>query len=430
MAVFKCKMCGASLEVADKATTATCDYCGSLQTLPKLSDDKVSKLHERAGHFRRNNEFDKAISVYEQILDEDPTDAETYWSLVLCRYGVEYVEDPVTGKRIPTVNRAQFTSIFDDDNYKMATQYADLSQKVIYEDEATAINEIQKGILAISQSETPFDIFICYKETDELGQRTRDSVYANDLYHQLTQEGFKVFYAPITLEDKLGEAYEPYIFAALNSAKVMVVIGTRPEYFEAVWVKNEWSRFLSLIKNGQKKVLIPAYSGMDPYDLPKEFSHLQAQDMTKLGFMPDLIRGIKKIVGVSSSSTGTSGNTASAAGSSSTTAESVSHHMEQIGKELGTEFRNTAQTLLKKANTFLENQRTEHTSAPASTDQQGEAGHATENNLPVSAKKAELEKKRNVNVVIGIAFLFIFWPVSLFFFWHAYKAISQLKKLP
>ena len=76
MAVFKCKMCGASLEVADKATTATCDYCGSLQTLPKLSDDKVSKLHERAGHFRRNNEFDKAISVYEQILDEDPTDAE------------------------------------------------------------------------------------------------------------------------------------------------------------------------------------------------------------------------------------------------------------------------------------------------------------------------------------------------------------------
>jgi hypothetical protein len=35
---------------------------------------------------------------------------------------------------------------------------------------------------------------------------------------------------------------------------------------------------------------------MDPYDLPEEFSHLQAQDMSKLGFMQDLIRGIKKIV--------------------------------------------------------------------------------------------------------------------------------------
>jgi hypothetical protein len=34
---------------------------------------------------------------------------------------------------------------------------------------------------------------------------------------------------------------------------------------------------------------------MDPYDLPQEFSHLQAQDMSKLGFMQDLIRGINKI---------------------------------------------------------------------------------------------------------------------------------------
>ena len=119
---------------------------------------------------------------------------------------------------------------------------------------------------------------------------------SNDLYHQLTQEGFKVFFSRITLEDKLGSAYEPYIFAALNSAKVMVVLGTKPEYFQAVYVKNEWSRYLSLIKQGQKKMLIPAYRDMDPYDLPEEFSHLQAQDMSRLGFMLDLIRGVKKIV--------------------------------------------------------------------------------------------------------------------------------------
>ena len=105
-----------------------------------------------------------------------------------------------------------------------------------------------------------------------------------------------MFFARITLEDKLGTAYEPYIFAALNSAKVMVVLGTKPEYFNAVWVKNEWSRYLALVKNsGGKKMLIPAYKDMDPYDLPEEFSHLQAQDMSKLGFMQDLIRGIKKI---------------------------------------------------------------------------------------------------------------------------------------
>lgn len=295
MSIFKCKMCGGTLEINNNETVGICEYCGTNQTLPKLDDDKKINLYDRANHFRRNNDYDKAMSIYENILNEDKTDAEAYWSLVLCRYGIEYVEDPATHKRVPTVNRAQFTSVFMDEDYKSAIEYADPVQKSVYEEEAKAIDEIQKGILAISQKEEPFDVFICYKETDNNGRRTPDSVLANDLYHQLTQEGFKVFFARITLEDKLGSAYEPYIFAALNSAKVMVVLGTKPEFFKAVWVRNEWSRYLALIKQGQKKMLIPAYKDMDTYDLPEEFSHLQAQDMSKLGFMQDLIRVIKKI---------------------------------------------------------------------------------------------------------------------------------------
>ena len=296
MAIFKCKICGGALEIDSTQTVATCEYCGTKQTLPNLDDERRANLYDRANHFRRNNDFDKAMGIYESILNEDNTDAEAYWSIVLCRYGIEYVEDPATHKRIPTVNRAQFTSIFDDEDYKSAIANADGYQREIYESEATAINEIQKGILAISQKEEPFDVFICYKETDTNGRRTQDSVLATELYGELIREGFKVFFSRITLEDKLGAAYEPYIFAALHSAKVMVVIGTRPDHFNAVWVKNEWSRFLALIKNGEKKTLIPAYRDMEPYDLPEEFSHLQAQDMSKLGFMQDLVRGIRKIV--------------------------------------------------------------------------------------------------------------------------------------
>lgn len=297
MAVFKCKMCGGDLEITAGESVAECQYCGSKQTLPRFDSERKANLYDRANHFRRNNEFDKAEGIYEQILNEDLTDAEAYWSLVLCRYGIEYVEDPATHKRIPTVNRAQYTSVFADENYKKAVEYAaDTIQRELYEAEAKAIDEIQRGILEISEKEDPFDVFICYKETDAQGRRTPDSVLANELYHELTNEGFKVFFSRITLEDKLGTAYEPYIFAALHSAKVMVVLGTKPEYFNAVWVKNEWSRYLALIRSGEKKTLIPAYRDMDPYDLPEEFSHLQAQDMSKLGFMPDLVRGIRKIV--------------------------------------------------------------------------------------------------------------------------------------
>lgn len=296
MAIFKCKMCGGDLNVTGETGVAECEYCGTQQTIPKLNDEKRMNLYDRANHFRRNNEFDKAMSIYESILEEDHTDAEAYWSLILCKYGIEYVEDPSSHKRVPTCNRTQFTSIFDDVDYQSALKYADPNQKRIYETEAKAIDEIQKGILEISQKEEPFDIFICYKETDNHGRRTPDSVLATELYHELTEIGFKVFFSRITLEDKLGSAYEPYIFAALNSSKVMVVLGTRAEYFNAVWVKNEWNRYLALIRQGAKKTLIPAYKDMDPYDLPEEFSHLQALDMSKLGFMQDLTYGIQKLV--------------------------------------------------------------------------------------------------------------------------------------
>lgn len=146
MSIFKCKMCDGELQINPGESVAVCEYCGTTQTLPKLDDDRRTNLYDRANHFRRNNDFDKAAGIYEQILNKDKTDAEAYWSLVLCRYGIEYVEDPATHKRVPTVNRAQYTSIFDDEDYKAAIQYADAAQRVVYEAKARAINEIQKGI--------------------------------------------------------------------------------------------------------------------------------------------------------------------------------------------------------------------------------------------------------------------------------------------
>lgn len=296
MAIFKCKMCGGSLEIAEGMTVCECEYCGTQQTLPKNHDDVLANNFNRANNLRMKSEFDKAQEIYEKIVGNNPNESEAYWGIVLCKYGIEYVEDPATLKKIPTCHRTQLESVMTDVDYQSAIKNADAVQRGVYEREAAAIDKLQKDILAIVHNEQPFDVFICYKESDENGRRTPDSVIANDIYHQLTNEGFKVFYAAITLEDKLGQEYEPYIFAALSSAKVMLCIGTRPEYFNAVWVKNEWSRYLKLMKSDRSKLLIPCYKDMDAYDLPEEFSHLQAQDMGKVGFINDVIRGIKKVV--------------------------------------------------------------------------------------------------------------------------------------
>ena len=234
MAIIKCKMCGGDLVIEQGSTVAECEYCGTMQTVPNVDDEKKVTLFVRANRLRANNEFDKASGVYEAIVADFPEEAEAYWGLVLCKYGIEYVDDPATAKKIPTCHRSSFDSVMDDNNFELTLEYADVVARKVYREEAKQIEEIRKGIIEVSSKEEPYDIFICYKETDENGDRTIDSVLAQDIYDALTEKGYRTFFARITLEDKLGMEYEPYIFAALNSAKIMLAVGTDYEYYNAV----------------------------------------------------------------------------------------------------------------------------------------------------------------------------------------------------
>ncbi len=294
--VFKCKMCGGDITPKQGTNIGICSYCKSTMTLPNLENEKIVNLYNRANDLRLANRFDEAKEIYEKILLINNAEIEAHWGILLCRYGIEYVDDPNTNKKIPTCHRTIDSSILVDADFKFIKKEAYGEALELYKNEAKVIDEIQNGILSISKKEKPYDVFICYKETDEAGERTKDSVIAEDIYDKLVLQGLKVFFARITLESKLGMEYEPYIYSALKSAKVMLVVGTKEEHFNAVWVKNEWLRFLEMMKTNKEKHLIPVYSGIDAYKLPEEFAMLQAQNMDKIGAMQDIVRGIKKIL--------------------------------------------------------------------------------------------------------------------------------------
>ena len=297
-AILKCKMCGGDIEVSQDMTVGKCLFCGSTMTLPRIDSDKKARLFNRANEYRLNNEFDKAYDAYKTITEEDEQEAEAYWGMILSEYGVEYVEDPTSGKRIPTCHRTQIQSILDNTNYKLALQYSNGESKFVYQDEAEILDKVQRKIFSVSSQIEPFDVFICYKESEDgTGERTRDSVLAESIYNEYEKQGVRTFFSRISLEEHLGENYEPYIYAALKSARVMIVVSTTSEHVEAVWVKNEWSRFLHFMEEDNSKVLIPAYEDMNPYDFPKSLSGFQMQDMSKVGAIQDLVRGTKKILG-------------------------------------------------------------------------------------------------------------------------------------
>ena len=140
MAVFKCKMCGGDLEIVNGESVCECEYCGTKQTIPTTDSEKLTNLYNRANRLRFNNEFDKAAGIFENITAEYPEEAEAYWGLCLCKYGIEYVDDPATAKKIPTCHRTSLESIFDDSNFELAQEYADSVAQRLYREEAKEID--------------------------------------------------------------------------------------------------------------------------------------------------------------------------------------------------------------------------------------------------------------------------------------------------
>ncbi len=290
--VLNCQCCGAPLKIT--GSVCECEYCSSINIIGGAAANYINQLN-RANKLRQQCEFDPAYNIYDTILSENTPSVDVLWSQALCEYGIEYVPDPVSSKYFPTLHRIKEISFLDSRCFTEAMELANDEQKEQLKKSAEEIERIQKEYLNIAANEKPYDVFICYKETDtKSGEMTEDTKLAEELYFELSNFGFKVFFARETLKDKLSVNYEPYIFAALKSARAMAVIGSKAEYFTSVWVKNEWGRFLKLTEtHPEKKMFFACYN---PEEMPRAFASKQAQLLGEDGAIKNLAANIVKFL--------------------------------------------------------------------------------------------------------------------------------------
>ena len=274
MGGLKCKMCRSNLDIEDSITVCKCEKCGTSQTVPDIEDDKELKLFERAGRLRFNCDFDKAAGIYNTITDSYPEEAEGYWGLILCKYGIEYA-DNASGKKVPVCHRISYDSVMDDEDFELVMENSDSESRAIFREEAKIIEENRKKYIQIAESEQPYDIYISYRAKDDNGDKTAVSEIAGHLYNKLTSARYRVFLSEAALKGKKQSDCEPYIYSALNSANVMLALGTSYDDYNNVWVKNEWNRYLEIAEKNKNKCLIPCYKDVDEYDIPKEFAGLK-----------------------------------------------------------------------------------------------------------------------------------------------------------
>jgi len=290
--VTKCYSCGGEIIFADGSNTVQCEYCGRTNARPKSQPTEL-ELMKYSNERLSFGEFDEAEVGYRKVLQRTPDEHEARWGLLLCKYGVRYVEDIKTGQRLPTCRRALLTSFCAEPDFRLAYEAAPTAVRMEYEKDGRYIDDIQKEIRRLkTKREMAYDIFLCYKETDGNKKRTQDSMLAQNLKLSLQRllPHVHIFYAPDSLRKSPGSSYEATIYCALESSKVMLLLATKPHYLQTTWVKSEWKRFLDRMDSGEDKLIIPIYRDFNPEELPEEFNDrfIQGLDMRDPRFMYDL----------------------------------------------------------------------------------------------------------------------------------------------
>ncbi len=297
---IRCSCCGGcEIKPMEEKNLGVCSHCGATVLMPRGNEEIIGLLNT-AYLQRESYDFDSAIKTYEYALSKDGNEKATLEGLLLAKFGIEYVKDPRSKKLVPTCHRTHFTSIFEDDTYLALLDFCDEEEKEVLNKKVQEIDKLQKAIAKQLEKEEDYDVFISYKATDENGEKTEDSVIARNIYDKLTKQNYKVFLAEKTLEDRLGSDYEPIIFKAIHTSKIFVLVGTKKEYVDSVWVKNEWTRFIDRIKTDKElsqQSFIPVFKDMSPYDMPKVNNKMvQGVDAGKLGYDITVADGIAKML--------------------------------------------------------------------------------------------------------------------------------------
>ena len=291
-----CNQCGGDYEY--RGGRWVCRACGSYKPESISTEEEV--LLYTAHQKLRLAEFAEAELEFDDFIRRYPENPCGYWGRLLARYGIQYEQD-FDGRMIPTCYAASIGSVRSASDYKKALQYADAENRAYYESQAEYMERMRGEWQEKAKKEKPYDVFICYKDSDVANgiERTKDSYAAQELYTLLTDMGFRVFYSRVSLRDKVGEKYEPYIFHALSTAQVMIVYGSDPAYIQSTWMKNEWMRYAKQIREGKKKPesLLVACEGFSPEELPGVLASMQcfrAEDKT---FYGDLKKTVNQLFG-------------------------------------------------------------------------------------------------------------------------------------
>lgn len=237
MPQLRCTYCGGAL--LDQGVYYQCDSCRTKikkSAMERLSEQDVFELNA-ARLLKEGYRFQEAQVAYDAILGRDPDCEEAAWGAFLAEYGIEYqvVEQKPT-----------FHALSPEPTYH-SRYYARLSQE--HRQEADDVIEEKRREIMRSVEQLPaYDVFLSLKIDEDNGAKTPEYDWATQLYYDLREHGYRVFFSPQVLKQSNAD-WEPYIYRAIQTCRIMLILTSSIEHANAPWVRNEWRRILSRIAN-------------------------------------------------------------------------------------------------------------------------------------------------------------------------------------
>ena len=291
---FKCKNCGALFQAATNENgVLKCEYCDSIFTIPKKdSNNEVLQFLQIGEHNLDACHFDEAYTAFEKASQLNDKEPEAYWGMALAEFKVQYIKDAVNNRLQPICHEFNDKEFQANKNYLKALKCAGAEQKSEYFSKAQDIDYIREEFLKLQQSGLDYDCFICVKvsqtgvEQADISKKnwTNDAYNADSIYDLLKRHDFRPFFSEREIKGRSGANYEAMILYALYTAETMLVVCSDEEYLRTPWVKNEYTRFKSLIKNEEKEndSLTIVYNGKPIDRLPGDNNgRIQGIDYSK-----------------------------------------------------------------------------------------------------------------------------------------------------
>ena len=247
MEQLRCTYCGGALR--DRGDYYICESCRTKikkSAMERLSDQDIFDLNA-ARRLKETFRFDEAETAYDEVLRCNPDCEEAAWGAFLAEYGIEYQVE----EQKPT-----FHALSDIPGCK-SRYYGALSS----EHKAEVDRKIEPERLKIMRSVATlpvYDVFLSLKINDEDERRTPEHEWAMQLYYDLEKQGYRVFLSTQVLQTANFD-WEPHIYRAIRTCRIMLVLTSSIDNTNAPWVRNEWRRILSRIRNTPAGEQPPAY---------------------------------------------------------------------------------------------------------------------------------------------------------------------------